>query len=301
MNEPVAPAKPRRKGIYLLPNLFTTGTLFGAFYAIVSSMNGNFDQAAIGILFAMVADALDGRIARMTNTSTDFGKEYDSLCDMAAFGIASSIVVYAYSLRFLSDYQWLGGKLGGVLAMTYATCAALRLARFNVEQAGTKNTHFTGLPSPAAGMTLATYYWFSQTPLYTETMIGDLPWHQMLRWVMLGLGMLMISNVQYAKVPTVNFRTLNGILGFLLVVGTFVGVIFLPKKFFFPALMAYVLYGIGRTVFLGLLDRIPGAREDDDATEDDLEEPIDPRRRRRRRRPSRQNIAPDAGREEPLA
>ena len=86
-----------------------------------------------------------------------------------------------------------------------------------------------------------------------------------------------------------------------MVVGTFVGVIFLPKKFFFPALMAYVLYGIGRTVFLGLLDRIPSAREDDDATEDDLEEPIDPRRRRRRRPPSRQNIAPDAGREEPLA
>ena len=141
--------------------------------------------------------------------------------------------------------------------------------------------------------------------LYTETMIGDLPWHQMLRWVMLGLGMLMISNVQYAKVPTVNFRTLNGVLGLLLVVGTFVGVIFLPKKFFFPALMAYVLYGIGRTVFLGLLDRIPGARDDDDTHEDapenELDEPLDPRRRRRRRRTSRQNIAPDAGREEPLA
>jgi CDP-diacylglycerol--serine O-phosphatidyltransferase len=160
--------------------------------------------------------------------------------------------------------------------------------------------HFTGLPSPAAGMTLATYYWFSQTPLYTETMIGDLPWHQMLRWLMLGLGMLMISNVQYAKVPTVNFRTLNGILGFLLVVGTFVGVIFLPKKFFFPALMSYVLYGIGRTVFLGLLDRMPSAR--DDALDDDEDEqPIDPRRRRRRRRPSRPQIAPDAGREEPSA
>jgi CDP-diacylglycerol--serine O-phosphatidyltransferase len=100
-------------------------------------------------------------------------------------------------------------------------------------------------------------------------------------------------------VPTVNFRTLHGILGFLLVVGTFVGVIFLPKKFFFPALMGYVLFGIGRTVFLGLLDRMPGARENEPVAED--EPPIDPRRRRRRRRPSRPNIAPDAGREEPLA
>ena len=86
-------------------------------------------------------------------------------------------------------------------------------------------------------MTLATYYWFSQTPLYTETMIGDLPWHQMLRWVMLGLGMLMISNVQYAKVPTSGSARCSGILGLLLVIGTLVGVIFLPKQFFFPALM----------------------------------------------------------------
>src|SRR5882757_3295985 len=103
MDEAQLPRK-RRKGIYLLPNLFTTGTLFGAFYAIVSAMGGNFEDAAKGILFAMIADLLDGRIARMTNTASDFGKEYDSLCDMAAFGIATSIVVYAYSLHFLSDY-----------------------------------------------------------------------------------------------------------------------------------------------------------------------------------------------------
>jgi len=153
-------------------------------------------------------------------------------------------------------------------------------------------------------MTLATYYWFSQTPLYTETMIGDLPWHQMLRWVMLGLGMLMISNVQYAKVPTVGFRTLKGILGFLLVVGTFIGVIFLPKQFFFPALMAYVLYGIGRTVFLGLLDRLPGSRDGADPELDDdadvlLDDPA--LRPRRRSNTPRSNPGSAANREDPPA
>jgi CDP-diacylglycerol--serine O-phosphatidyltransferase len=184
-----------------------------------------------------------------------------------------------------------------LLCFFFTACAVMRLARFNVEQAGRKVSHFTGLPSPAAGMTLATYYWFSQTPLYTETIIGALPWHQMLRWVIMGLGMLMISNVQYAKVPTVDFRSFKGILGFLLVIGTFVGVIFLPKKFFFPALMAYVLYGILRTVFLGLLDRLPG-RDDEDDDDEHYDEPVAPRRRNRRRRPSRPPSGPDTGREE---
>jgi CDP-diacylglycerol--serine O-phosphatidyltransferase len=287
------PRRPRPRAAVALPNGFTLANLFFGIFAIVAASRGDFDAAARFIVFGAIADTLDGRIARATKSGTRFGEELDSLVDAISFGTAPALIMY-FAVFQSTRWEW-------IFCFFFTACAVMRLARFNVEQAGTKNTHFTGLPSPAAGMTLATYYWFSQTPLYTETMIGDLPWHQMLRWVMLGLGMLMISNVQYAKVPTVNFRTLDGILGFLLAVGTFVGVIFLPKKFFFPALMAYVLYGIGRTVFLGLLDRIPGAREDDDATEDDLDEPIDPRRRRRRRRPSRQNIAPDDGREEPLA
>src|ERR1700739_2705279 len=101
------PPRRRRKGIYLLPNLFTTGTLLGAFYAIVSALGGRYDHAAIGILAAMIADALDGRVARLTNTASDFGKEYDSLCDMAAFGIASAVVMYAFSLHFI-EFRWFG-------------------------------------------------------------------------------------------------------------------------------------------------------------------------------------------------
>ena len=123
----------------------------------------------------------------------------------------------------------------------FIACAVMRLARFNVEQAGRAKTHFHGLPSPAAGMTLATYYWFSQTPLYNQTFIEDLPWELVMRCVMLGLSLLMISHVLYPAVPNVGFRSCEGILGLALVLGTLVGLIFAPRQFFFPALMAYVL------------------------------------------------------------
>ncbi|HZP13126.1 MAG TPA: CDP-diacylglycerol--serine O-phosphatidyltransferase [Nevskiaceae bacterium] len=150
----------RRRGVYLLPNLFTTGTLFGGFYAIVASMNGEFEKASIAIFAAMVADSLDGFIARKTHTASDFGKEYDSLCDMVAFGVAASLVMYSWSLHFLSQYKWLGGKLGWVAAFTYTACAALRLARFNVlaTRGGAKGNFF-GMPSPAAAAVTTGFVW----------------------------------------------------------------------------------------------------------------------------------------------
>src|SRR5579885_3140897 len=147
MNQTPARTKPRRKGIYLLPNLLTTGTLFGGFYAIVMAMGGQFERACFGVLGAMIFDGLDGRIARLTNTATDFGKEYDSLCDMVAFGVAPAVVMYAFSLHYLADYPYLGGKLGWVIAFAYAACAALRLARFNVLAAiASSNKDFFGVP-----------------------------------------------------------------------------------------------------------------------------------------------------------
>jgi CDP-diacylglycerol--serine O-phosphatidyltransferase len=281
-----------------LPNGFTLANLFFGIFAVVAASRGEFDAAARYIVFGAIADTLDGRIARATKSGSRFGEELDSLVDAISFGTAPGLIMY---FAVFQDTRW-----EWIFCFFFTACAVMRLARFNVESAGRKNTHFTGLPSPAAGMTLATYYWFSQTPLYTETMIGDLPWHQMLRWVMLGLGMLMISNVQYAKVPTVGYRTLNGILGSLLVVGTLVGVIFLPKQFFFPALMAYVLYGIGRTAFLGLLDRLPGARDEVAVADGDLAHDDDPdaasaRRRRRRRHTPRSNPGSDQGREDSSA
>lgn len=272
--------------VVALPNGFTLANLFFGIFAIVAAARGEPDAAARYIIFGAIADTLDGRIARATKSGTKFGSELDSLVDAISFGTAPALIMY-FVVFNRTGWDW-------IFCFLFTACAVIRLARFNVEQDGKPMTHFTGLPSPAAGMTLATYYWFSQTSLYTETMIANLPWHQMLRFVMLGLGMLMISNVQYAKVPTVGFRSVRGILGSLLVIGTLFGVIFLPKEFFFPALMGYVLFGIARTVLLGLLERLP-SRDDDDDDDDDFEQDPVPtahpavasRRRRKRQRPHR--------------
>ncbi len=269
----------RPRAAVALPNGFTLANLFFGIFAVVSASRGEFDAAARYIVFGAIADTLDGRIARATNSGSKFGSELDSLVDAISFGTAPALIMYFLALNE-TRWDW-------IFCFFFTACAVMRLARFNVEQAGRPIKHFVGLPSPAAGLTLATYYWFSQTSLYTETVIADLPWHQMLRWVMLGLGMLMISSVQYAKVPTVGFRSLKGLLGLVLVIGTFVGVIFLPKQFFFPALMAYVLYGIGRTVFLGLMERLPAGRDDETTDDGDDEDTLARRRRRRRRRQSR--------------
>lgn len=289
--------RPRRRAVVVLPNGLTLANLFFGIFAIVSASRGDFDAAARYIVFGAVADTLDGRIARATNTGSKFGSELDSLVDAISFGLAPSLIMY-FAVLNNTGWDW-------IFCFLFTAAAVIRLARFNVEQAGRAKTHFTGLPSPAAGMTLATYWWFSQTALYTDTMIGGLPWHQMLRWVMLGLGMLMISNVQYAAVPTVGLRSWRGILGLLLVIGTLIGVIFLPKQFFFPALMCYVLYGIGRTVFLGLLDRLPAGSDDDEAytlVADGVavEDHDSPRRRPVRRHASRTNPGPDSDRKDPL-
>jgi CDP-diacylglycerol--serine O-phosphatidyltransferase len=287
--------RPRRRAVLVLPNGLTLANLFFGIFAIVSASRGDFDAAARYIVFGAVADTLDGRIARATNSGSKFGSELDSLVDAISFGLAPSLIMY-FAVLNNTGWDW-------IFCFLFTAAAVIRLARFNVEQAGRAKRHFTGLPSPAAGMTLATYWWFSQTALYTETMIGGLPWHQMLRWVMLGLGMLMISNVQYAAVPTVGLRSWRGVLGLLLVIGTLIGVIFLPKQFFFPALMCYVLYGIGRTVLLGLLDRLPAAPDDDDeyplvADGVSGEDHDSLRRRRTRRRVHRTSAGPDGDRME---
>ena len=244
MNEPATP-KRRRKGIYLLPNLFTTGTLFGGFYAIVASMDRHFDDAALGILFAMIADSLDGRIARMTNTSTDFGMEYDSLCDMAAFGIASSIVVYAFSLHFLSEYEWLGGKLGGVLAMTYATCAALRLARFNVLAAiSGSSKDFFGLPSPAAAAVVVFFVWTA----YKYNRTGEdvlLP----ASIIPLGAALLMVSSIRYNSFKKINLSGRMRFVPFAAVIGMLALVVTNPPLILFLIFFAYAMSGPVATVW----------------------------------------------------
>lgn len=245
----------QRRAVVLLPNGFTLANLFFGVFAIVAASRGDFSRAVSYIVFGGIADALDGRVARATNSGSKFGEELDSLVDAISFGLAPTMIIY-FAVFNQAGWDW-------IFCFMFTMCAVIRLARFNVEQAGRKKTHFTGLPSPAAGGTLATYYWFSQTDLYTQTMIANLPWHQMLRFIMLGLSFLMISNVQYAAMPTIGYRSVRQVLGSLLVLGTIFGVIFLPKQFFFPAAMAYVLYGLVATVFIGLLDRLPGNGHED--------------------------------------
>ena len=278
-----------RRAVVVLPNGLTLANLFCGVFAIISASRGQFDFAGLLIVLGGVADALDGRVARATGSGSRFGSELDSLVDVITFGLAPAMIMY-FAVLNREGWEWL-------IPFLYVVCAAIRLARFNVEQAGRAKRYFHGLPSPAAGMTLATYYWFSQSTLYNETILGDLPWHFWLRFLMLALAFLMISNVSYPAVPTIGYRKISEILGSLVVVGTIVGMIVLRKQFYFPALIVYILYGVGKTVLFGLIGRKP--RGDVPVISDD-DEDLDPdpqivvaditpdeqqARRRRRRRP----------------
>ena len=141
--------RPRRKGIYLLPNLLTTGCLFFGFYAVVAAIDKNFDHAGLAVFLAMICDTLDGRIARLTGTESAFGKEYDSLADMVAFGVAPAIVAYQWGMVRIAEYGHHWGRFGWLACFFYAVAAALRLARFNARSAGADKRYFEGLGSPS--------------------------------------------------------------------------------------------------------------------------------------------------------
>jgi len=249
-----------RRAVVLLPNGFTLFNLFCGIYAVVLASRGRFGTAAFFIVLGGVADSLDGRIARATGTGSRFGEELDSLVDAISFGLAPALIMFFAALR-TDGNDW-------IYVFIFASCAVIRLARFNVEQAGRPKTHFHGLPSPAAGMTLATYYWFSQTSLYNDTVIfftdnrtlAELPWHTILRWLMVGLAYFMISDVPYPAVPTIGYRSPRQIVGTSIIVGSILGLIFLPREFIFPALVAYVLFGAVKWAALGFLDIVPDRR-----------------------------------------
>jgi CDP-diacylglycerol--serine O-phosphatidyltransferase len=236
-----------------MPSGFTLLNLCLGMLAIIYAFESDFQNAGLCVVLGGVCDALDGRVARATGSGSRFGEELDSLADIVTFGVAPAMIMYSAVLKH-ERFSWLWPFI-------FIAAAAVRLARFNVEQAGLKKNYFYGLPSPAAGMTLATYYWFSQTTLYTESWVSRLPWEDTMRVVMFALAVLMMSNVQYPAVPAVGFRSIRGLLGTLLVVGTLAGVVFFPRQFFFPALVAYVAYGLLKTIVVGLLDRrLAGAR-----------------------------------------
>ena len=206
-NEPdqqaAALQRQRRKGIYILPNLFTLAALFGGFYAVVMAMNGRFDLAAIGIFCAMVLDSLDGRVARMTNTQSAFGEQMDSLSDMVSFGAAPALIAYEWALKGLGRWGW-------VAAFVYCACAALRLARFNVNTAVVNKRYFQGLPSPAAAALVAGFIWL-MTELGVQRGMDTflLSWGQIV-WTMFGLtlysGLTMVTNVPFYSFKDVHLK-----------------------------------------------------------------------------------------------
>ena len=184
----------RRRGIYILPNLFTLANLFAGFYAIVQAMNLNFDQAAIGIFVAMFLDSLDGRVARMTKTQSAFGAEFDSLADMVSFGAAPALVMYEWALRDM-------GKLGWVAAFLYCACAALRLARFNVMLDVADKRWFTGIPSPAAAALVAGCIWIADD---YDIDPASIRWWAV--FVTIFAGLTMVSNLKYYSFKSINLR-----------------------------------------------------------------------------------------------
>jgi CDP-diacylglycerol--serine O-phosphatidyltransferase len=159
MASPEAPQTKPPRGIYLLPNLFTTGGMFAGFYAIIAAINGRYEQAAIAVFVAGLLDGLDGRIARMTNTQSDFGVQYDSLADLVSFGLAPALVMYAWALETLKAYGPTMGKVGWAAAFLYAACAAVRLARFNTQVGTVDKRYFIGLASPAAAGLMMAFVW----------------------------------------------------------------------------------------------------------------------------------------------
>lgn len=252
----------RQRVVIAIPSGLTLANLFFGVFAIVMASRGDFFTAGLYVVFGGVADMLDGRVARATNSGSAFGAQLDSLVDLITFGVAPAMIMYYAVLNHLGwDWIW---------AFVYIASVAWRLAVFNVEQAGRAKRYFHGLPSPAAGITLATYFWFSQTTLYTDTTIITLPWHQMMRFVMLGLAALMISPIPYPAFPSVGLKTNAQRFGLLLVISVILGVYFIPGEFFFPACLIYISYGFLKTVLLGLFNK----RAPDDSSVDSSGQPL---------------------------
>lgn len=232
------PVKKRSRGIYLLPNLITTAALFAGFYGIVAATQGKFEQASVAIFIAMILDGLDGRVARMTNTQTEFGAEYDSLADMGSFGLAPALVMFEWSLSSLVNVSFTLGKLGWLAAFLYVACGALRLARFNTKASNTDKRYFQGLPSPAAAAVVVGFVW----ACFDNDIKGE-----DVAFISLGIiafsGIMMVSNVSYYSFKDIDFHNKVPFMAMLIVVMVFVFASIDPPIALFSCFMLYALSG----------------------------------------------------------
>ena len=221
----------RKRSIYLLPNLFTTAALFAGFYAIVQAMNNSFENAAVAIFIAMILDGLDGRVARLTHTQSEFGAEYDSLSDMVSFGVAPSLIVYEWALKGL-------GKWGWFAAFIYCAGTALRLARFNTNIEIVDKNNFQGLPSPAAAALVASFVWVMLDNHFTG---------EELRWYACALtafaGITMVSNLRYYSFKSINMRKSVPFIVIFLFVLFFILISVDPPSILFLLSLGYCLSG----------------------------------------------------------
>ena len=242
-NAPPGGRKPHR-GIYLLPNLLTTLGLFFGFYAMIAGINQDFRLAAIAIFIAMVMDTLDGRVARLTNTQSDFGVQYDSLSDMVCFGLAPALVVHQWMLGDMDSLGGIWNQLGWIAAFTFAACAALRLARFNTQAGVADKRYFQGLPSPAAAAGLASLVWLGQHLGVSAGYSAS----AFVIFVTLCSGLLMVSNVRYYSFKEFDFRYR---VPFVVIVALVLAVAFLslyPPVVLFAAFVVYAVSGPAMTI-----------------------------------------------------
>ncbi|MGB1199613.1 MAG: CDP-diacylglycerol--serine O-phosphatidyltransferase [Thalassotalea sp.] len=228
-------ASPTR-GIYLLPNLLTTAGLFSGFFAVVSSMNGHFANAAIAIFVAMIFDGLDGRVARMTNTQSEFGAEYDSMADMVSFGIAPGLVAYNWALSGMGKFGWLA-------AFVFVAAAALRLARFNTQVGIADKRYFQGLASPAAAAVIASIVW-----LGTEYQIDGQEFGLIFGIITIVSGLLMVSNFRYNSFKDVDWKGKVNFIVVLLIVLVFVVVAASPAELLTAIFVLYAASGPVTTI-----------------------------------------------------
>ncbi len=231
-DEEQSPKASRPRGIYLLPNLFTTAALFAAFYSIIAAVKGYFDTAAIAIFIAMAADTLDGRVARMTNTQSDFGAEYDSLSDMIAFGLAPALLAYTWALSQL-------GKFGWLTAFWYVAATALRLARFNTQSHDEDKRYFQGIPSPAAAAAVTTTVWFCVANHITASFFVAI----LLAILTALVAALMVSTIRYHSFKQIDLKGKVPFFVVLIPVLMMTAVAMDPPEVLFAMFIAYVLSG----------------------------------------------------------
>ena len=231
-----------KRGIYLLPSIFTTFALFAGFYSIIASVNGDFTLAAISIMVAMLWDALDGRVARLTNTQSAFGAEYDSLSDLVSFGVAPALLVYLWSLSDL-------GRIGWLAAFIYLACAALRLARFNMQVGASDKRYFQGLPSPASAGVIASMIWLKFWNFeYLDFGVVSLSYYIGVSITIL-CGLLMVSNVRYFSFKEFDSTEKASFRFLLFTVLGFILLLYKPNVVLFAGFVIYMISGPLITIF----------------------------------------------------